>query len=145
MLLVAGYALVGLAVFIGMLRFGLDLERKATAEERAVQVYVHHNLNEADIYLTPIKMQDFRLETGAAAYVDFKSHPYKDIEVIEWYRRVQLADDFYQNPACDKLPELEGEGITHIVLAKSDDLNSCQLADLEYLDDHYGIYTLKKP
>jgi hypothetical protein len=36
--------------------------------------------------------QQFRLTTGARMFVDFKSIPYKDIEVIEWHRRLQVAE-----------------------------------------------------
>ncbi len=145
MLLIAAYALVGLAVFIGILRFGLDLERKATAEERAVQMYVHHNLDEADIYLTPIKMQDFRLVSGAPVFVDFKSIPYLDSEVIEWHRRVQLADRFYESGSCEVLEAILREAqITHVVVENAGIDINCQGLTPVYQDRGYSIYRIER-
>ena len=49
--------------------------------------------------------------------VTFKSHPYRDLEVIEWQERVLAARDFYGAPSCDKLKALQASyGITHAVL-----------------------------
>ncbi|HWZ89555.1 MAG TPA: DUF6798 domain-containing protein [Polyangiaceae bacterium] len=41
--------------------------------------------------LVPVTWESVRLNAPADIYVDFKSHPYKDNEVLEWWRRVQLA------------------------------------------------------
>ena len=35
-----------------------------------------------------VDLQDFRLTTGAPLFVDYKSIPYQDAEVLEWYERV---------------------------------------------------------
>ena len=37
-------------------------------------------------------MENFRLETGVPIFVDFKSHPYKSEELVEWYSRVKLVN-----------------------------------------------------
>ena len=54
----------------------------------------------------PAKMQDFRLETGAPAYIEFKSIPYKDVDVLEWRRRVDFTRGFYTQTRCRKLLDL---------------------------------------
>jgi hypothetical protein len=41
--------------------------------------------------LVPVNWESVRLNAPADIYVDFKSHPYKDNEVLEWWRRVKLA------------------------------------------------------
>lgn len=46
-------------------------------------------------YLVPLGFEGFRLETGAPIFVDWKSHPYRDDELVEWFDRVKLARAFY--------------------------------------------------
>ena len=36
--------------------------------------------------MIPVGLQRFRLHTGAPIFVDVKSIPYKDVDVIEWPR-----------------------------------------------------------
>lgn len=48
-------------------------------------------------HLIAIDLQRFRLDTGAPIYVDFKSIPYKDTDVLEWHRRLRWAHDVYTN------------------------------------------------
>jgi hypothetical protein len=59
----------------------------------------------------------FRLATGAALYVDFKSIPYKDVEVLEWYRRVAQCVKWFGTKNWDErtLTEIRTECVTHIV------------------------------
>ncbi len=112
----ASLGLIALTVLAGGMRFGLDLQRKSQGPERGMELYAasHHQPN--DIFLTPIKLQDFRLASGAPVYVDFKSIPYRDLDVLEWYRRVKLADRFYNKKDCSLLPEFIQAGVTQIVL-----------------------------
>ena len=90
-------------------------------------------------------MQDFRLFTGAPVYVDFKSIPYKDADVLEWYRRVQLADRFYKKKDCELLQALSGEGVTHAVLASEDLPLSCPMIQETYRDQDFAVYQLLPP
>ncbi len=72
----------------------------------------------------------FRLATGAAQYVDFKSIPYRDKEVLEWYRRVSQSEKWFGNTdwdAADTVDELRKEGITHIVAPAALGLKSKRL------------------
>ena len=46
-------------------------------------------------HLIAVDLQSFRLYTGAAIFVDFKSVPYQDEEVLEWHRRVMWAHGLY--------------------------------------------------
>ena len=79
-----------------------------------------------DVYLIPTGMAEFRLETGAPVLVTFKSHPYKDTEVIEWQTRVETANGFYGEPTCGRLLEVvDRYAITHVVLGA---LVSCPMA-----------------
>jgi hypothetical protein len=66
------------------------------------------------------------------------------VEVLEWYRRVLLANQFYARGSCDELPELAAEGITHLVLPAGHPAFACSTVELEYLDDNFGVVTLDK-
>ncbi len=69
------------------------------------------------IYLVPVGMDRFRIEAGVPIFVDQKSHPYKDVEVLAWSRRLDLARAFYSGGDCAKLGDLrDHQGITHVVL-----------------------------
>ncbi len=63
--------------------------------------WVRAHSGKTDVYLAPIvepghPLEGFRLRSRHALYVDWKSHPYKDVEVIEWYRRVEETKRFYR-------------------------------------------------
>lgn len=77
------------------------------------------------LYLLPpaphMAFESFRLRTGQPVFVDLKTHPYKDAELLEWWRRLVAARGFYA--ALDECgpAEMEAmmrEGITHLVLAR---------------------------
>lgn len=135
-----------LVVLVGGIRFMLDLQRKAGAPERQIESFVYKHKTQDDLYLTPVKMQDFRLETGAPAFVDFKSIPYKDTDVLEWYRRERLGDRFYANRDCALLDELvSDEGITHIVLEAESQQPNCSGFEAIYQDEQYILWETKSP
>jgi hypothetical protein len=46
-------------------------------------------------WMTPVDFEDFRISTGLPLFVDWKSHPYRDAEVIEWKSRIDIAQAFY--------------------------------------------------
>ncbi len=144
----ASITLILLATAAGMLRFGLDLTRKAENPANGLYAYVASHLASGQIYLTPLKMQEFRLATGAPAYVDFKSIPYDDIDVIIWYSRVMMTSDFYQDVSCQALDRLITKTgysdtiLTHIVIeSPQPDLN-CPGVNEVYRDKHFRVYSL---
>jgi hypothetical protein len=130
------------SVLVGGLRFTLDWQRKAQDAERRLESYIYAQHSAGETYLTPVKMQDFRLFAGAPVYIDFKSIPYRDSDVLEWYRRVQNADRFYKTKDCDLLQSLAGEGVTHAVLAVEDLPLDCPLLQETYRDGDFIVYRL---
>lgn len=100
-----------------------------------------------DTRLIPVDLQRFRLFTGVPIYVDFKSIPYRDVDVLEWYRRMQTAQELYQDmqrePCASWLPRLRAQHITHIVTPARQLLECPELEEV-YADDYYRIYALKK-
>lgn len=93
-----------------------------------------------------VDLQSFRLSTGAAIYVDFKSIPYQDQDVLEWHRRLRWAERIYatvdwSDPAV--LQELKHERITHVVTPAIRPLRGA-LFDLVYEDAAYRLYQIAK-
>ncbi|MEA3440872.1 MAG: DUF6798 domain-containing protein, partial [Chloroflexota bacterium] len=143
LIMAGGLVIVILSMSVGLVRLKLDFDRKASTDERQMMEFVATNNLPGETYLTPIKMQDFRLETGAPVYVDFKSIPYRDDDVLEWYRRVQIADQFYKTGDCDVLYQLSSsDGVTHAII-ENDHANTCQGLSTIYQDEAYTIYELR--
>jgi len=61
-----------------------------TTREAGVYAFIRGQLVPGQLWLIPSRLQTFRLAT-AAGYVDYKSHPYKDVEVLEWRRRLDRS------------------------------------------------------
>lgn len=95
-----------------------------------------------DTRLIPFDFQRFRLFTGTPIFVDFKAIPYKDVEVLEWHRRVRWNEKVYQERDWNQtgtLAELRREGITHVVVTRDRDIQAVGLITC-YEDVNYRIY-----
>jgi hypothetical protein len=95
--------------------------------------------------LVPVAWEGVRLNAPAAVYVDFKSHPYKDREVLEWRDRLLRAESVYaQNgPAdCRALHALlQGEPRVGFVLgAPLTDFTACSGVSLAARDADGSLY-----
>ncbi len=94
-----------------------------------------------------VDLQQFRLFTGAPIYIDFKSIPYKDVEVLEWHQRVLWNQQFYErrDENGEKVKaELADRGITHIVTT-ADRAVRCAALELVYEDEYYRLYRVQSP
>lgn len=92
----------------------------------------------------PVNLQRFRLSTGAPIYVDFKSIPYLDVEVLEWNRRLQQAKAWCELGNWSELrDQLKAEGVTHIVVP-ADHEGSVAGFERVYADDAYRVYRLPR-
>jgi len=117
-----------------------DFRQKASAPDRAMLDWVAKNSTPADIYLIPVKMENFRLETLRPAYVDFMSIPYAGPDVMTWYARLLSTDRFYKEQPCQEVIDYVYDGgVTHIVM-QSDPPFECQFLTRVYRDDDYSIY-----
>ncbi|MBX9682041.1 MAG: hypothetical protein K2X38_25055 [Gemmataceae bacterium] len=95
-----------------------------------------------DARIVPIDFQRFRLAAGAPIHVDFKSIPYKDVDVLEWRRRMEWNEGIYKEGVLNKeetVAELAREGITHVVVTRNHDVRSPGL-ELVYEDPNYKIF-----
>jgi hypothetical protein len=86
----------------------------------------------------------FRLYTGAPLYVDFKSVPYKDTDVLEWKRRLDRVQSWYATkdwgPGVQD--EVTKEGITHVLTTTDRDIRGDGLERV-YGDEFYRVYRLR--
>lgn len=136
-------AAIVMVVMVGTIRFKLDIERQENDPQRSLFSYVYTHKQAGELYLTPIKMQDFRLASGAPVFVDFKSIPYKDTDVLEWYRRVQLTDNLYKNFDCDQLKDMVSNNqITHVVIETSQMNTECGFLEITYQDQNFTLFKI---
>ncbi len=103
-------------------------------QEEPGQLYLHR----------PLAFMSLRIRSGRPVFVDFKSHPYGDIEVVEWWSRLRWAEALLSGQrACDAtvVEEILDRRISHIILDKVDDgLNAAELRDC--FDDSGGEASL---
>ena len=130
----------------GLAKSFWEYEEKQNGSDRPMMAFISQTKESGDVYLIPLDMQDFRLETGAPAYVEFKSIPYKDDDVLEWYRRVGAAGNLYRAPykriGCEMATDLYLEGVTHIVLPYDHTIKKCSNLESRYGDWYYGVYEI---
>jgi hypothetical protein len=116
--------------------------------------HVARHKRPGDVYLLPVgtrlvqieEWASFRLRTGAPIYVDLKSHPLRDREVIAWWTRVQTARQAYRYgfPSCEGLRALQrSAGITAVVVSTAaPPPGACPELQLVYRDPDWSLYRL---
>ena len=145
---------VALGLIIYPVYRGYEYQQKYDSSYRVNKIrdamdYVRQTMKPGDVYLIPpddAEFDDFRLYTGAPIFINWKSHPYKDTEVLEWYRRLQLAEKFYaasETPgACQALQDVASQDkITHVVLKTKLSLD-CPSVKEVFRYKNYVIYEL---
>jgi hypothetical protein len=148
---------LSLVAIVSLDREGLTVQRGrftryVKQDVHLVMNYIRYNKSPGQVYLIPPRdnqFDEFRTYTGAAAFINWKSHPYRDFEVMEWYRRNQLAQDFYnQDPAaaCATLDQILSDyKITQVVVDVKQTKTVCANMQETYRDPHYALYTLISP
>jgi hypothetical protein len=121
----------------------------------AMMDYVHDIKQPGELYMIPPKesdLNDFRLYTGVPILINWKSHPYKDTDLLEWYQRVETAQAFYdaensdQETACQLLEEIEREyGVTHVVVKRKDAVLNCPFVSPTYNETKFTIFAIERP
>jgi hypothetical protein len=141
--LLRGAAAAGMILFAaaGAVKFALDSAGFDSSPESGLYAFVGANHLPDDVFLVPPKMEGFRLATGSPVYVDFKSIPYRDLDVLEWYRRLQAINRLYLESDCATadLLRIRGE-VTRLVLPVDDFPDGCPGWVEIYGDDSYGLY-----
>jgi hypothetical protein len=134
----------------GVLAFVLLRSQQAADPAGGVMTYVKAHAARGEVYLVPARLQEFRLATGAPILVDFKSIPYRDVDVLEWRERLRLVDFVYreepQNVSCAQLDRAaQRYGVTHVVLDEDLLDLDCPQLRLVYADDRFALGVLTPP
>jgi hypothetical protein len=133
---------VSLLMIAGIARFPLD-QAAAESDPALPMMNAVRALSAAgDVYFVPPKMESFRIETGAPVFVDLKSIPYRDADVVEWFRRLLLVNNFYQpeTDRCAQAPHLaRQEGVFLFVIPVPDLPAACPAFQIEYQDADYAV------
>jgi len=145
----AGVALLVVGFLaIGGIRISAEtFARRKAAPWAAVADFVRETATEEDLYLIPPlwkPLWDFRINSGARVFVDWKSPAIKDVEVLEWFERLQAASAVYE-PRRTQLTNCEALGrlvrdypVTHIVTAMPSP--GCPGLRQAYYDGRFAIY-----
>ena len=134
----------------GALAFLLLRSQQSADPAWGVMTDVKAHAATGDVYLVPARLQEFRLVTGAPVVVDFKSIPYRDVDVLEWYERLRLVDFVYreepQDVNCALLDQAaQRYGVTHVVL-DGDLLDlDCPQLHIVHADDRFALGALTVP
>lgn len=100
-------------------------------------------------YLVPpdlSNMKKFRLATGVPIFINDKTHPYKDVEVLEWASRLKEARSFYEinDHSCNILSNLQQKyNLTHVVLYQEQRQLKCENFDQIYNNKNYQVSLIK--
>lgn len=146
-ILVASFALMAALFVTGVEYTFFRIERRKYPSE--LVNYISNQCCPDDTFLVPPQWQWFRLATRRPIYVDWKSHPYRDIDVLEWYERVQLARAFYDAEEGNAIAALEQiqkhTRITHLVLDREARLpDEYMKAKIVFRSAKYLVYELDK-
>lgn len=128
---------------------------QASDPGRAMMDHVRNTHQPGETYLIPDGIEayldleylwKFRLYTGAPILANVKSHPYKDVEVIEWFNRIQLVEQFYygsQGRRCNVLNEICNQyNVTHVVFPVRRRNLECPGLITAYEDENYRVYSI---
>ena len=139
--------LLGLAgLGVGSYLYDLRGKRLDTARPMFEHIRAFHE--NGDLFFIPPKQQDFRMATGAPAFIDFKSIPYVDTEVIEWHDRLRVAQNFYRDRVdpwnCEQIEKAISLGsVNHVILGPDQlGLRCVGFSELVFSDESYQVYKL---
>lgn len=116
--------------------------------ELGVMQYVKEYKHRNDLYLIPPDLEKFRIHTGARTFVDAKTHPYKDVEFLEWYKRLKKVEKFYRMKDWsdfnikDILEFNDKYGVTHFITEAGISVLDSGQSELEYSDDYFSLYRI---
>lgn len=130
---------VGAGAIVMARRFG----SRVGIESVSVMAFVKAGASPKQVYLIPVQWRNFRLSTGAPTFVEYWFVPYNDAAVVEWRRRIRLAEVFYGSGGderCRIQRELSANyKVTHAVL-RGNDSGVCDAWKLLSQDGNSRLY-----
>lgn len=123
-------------------------QEQQSSPERGVIDFVKNNKKKGETYLTPHGFEGFRLATGAPIYISFKSHPYNDVDVVAWDRRVKelegIFDRFQDLTDAELIKFMKEKSLTHVLFAKNTYLPHHSSFMLIYDDKFFSLFKMKE-
>ncbi len=115
-------------------------------ECREVWKFARETRTPRSVYVTPPEWQRFRIETLTPVVVNWKTHPQRDVEVLEWDRRLQLVQDMYAARGAGRvalIEQLREElAITHIVFSTGEAPAESPKLGIAHRDAAYTVFVL---
>jgi hypothetical protein len=96
-----------------------EYQDTTTQEEYPFMQLIEDQTPEDAILLIPLREGDYRLGAKRSVYVDWKSHPYRGSEVLEWWNRVSFVEAFYSLTGSDRQQACQTAGVDYYVLEAS--------------------------
>lgn len=152
--LIDGFSIVAILflIFWGIREMKLRYEAHYHNPDVPMMEFVKETKQPGDTYLIPAldleELENFRLFTGAPVFIDYKSVPYNTNDVLEWYQRVIKMRQFYEAAEmdCQFLKQLDSEyNLTHIVVENRRFPTRCEVLEVQYRDNVYGVYRINRP
>jgi hypothetical protein len=108
---------------VGLYKFIYTYQDKGQSDDYRIMLTIRDLYQPDDIIVVPLKMQEFRLVTGAPIVVEFKAAPHRPDQILQWYERVQQVDHFYSGlpwgEGCYRLEQLTIlYNATHVLVPK---------------------------
>jgi len=124
---------------------GTAREHHEKANHELYKVLASLNFSNGSL-LVPPNREDIRLNAKVPIFVDWKSHPYKANEVIEWHSRIALARKFYESSEMVKATEIlkkinAVEAIRYVITDSSHLIRDCHPI---YQNEEIQIYQIDK-
>jgi hypothetical protein len=117
-------------------------------QERPEVEFARSHRAPGQLYLTRTGDMNFRLLAGVPQYVTYKTHPYQDVELLEWRRRVDIARPLLKDQTmdCERLRRLSTEErVTHVLILRGDPTPTCDFAKQIFAGGSAKIFELKRP
>jgi hypothetical protein len=109
----AAWLLFVLAIGVGAWRQVDRVRAYDASPPMAAMRWIRANDGGIQTFVVPtrdVRFDRFRLVTGQPIVINWKTHPYRDVELLEWRRRVEAVDALYDarsaSEACDVLERL---------------------------------------
>jgi hypothetical protein len=143
----AGAALALLVAAVTIYGVLGKLERYRPGGEPTHVAYMRGDGDAETLYLTSPDDMNIRLKSGLPQLVSWKTHPYKDVEVLEWYRRYLLAERVFRGAAidCAALDEaIDAYGVTHLLFDDPAKTVNCSQATPVFEGETARIHRLSR-
>ena len=137
-----------LACLAGILGVVVDYQSKMGKKYYPISRFLENYHEPGNQYLVPLNQMNIRLEAGVPVFATWKSHPTKDSEFLEWYKRIETARAIYEKPADRAQPTmldlLESHSVTHVIWPVSKgEFPFSRMGHEVYRDNYFTLWDMR--